>query len=131
MPVLSPAEDLVAGQWTAAEEQLVRVLPIHTGHVQVLVWTTAENRVRVQLYDVCTHTHTHTQRYVLVSVVEHRGEPWSGHFVTFRKTCGWNQWISTSDTQVLECSRHAVQNTTAYMLFYQRTASRPQLNVVS
>lgn len=60
-------------------------------------------------------------RYLLCAVVEHRGGPQSGHYVTYRR-CGRNvkQWVYASDTNVYSTDIQEVLGAEAYMLFYCR-----------
>lgn len=63
-------------------------------------------------------------RYLLCAVVEHRGGPNSGHYITYRR-CGTKgkQWVCTSDTRVYSITVGEVLESTAYMLFYCRKNS--------
>lgn len=67
---------------------------------------------------------TATNLYQLKSVVEHFGDAYGGHFVTYRRgapnTRHQNQWYSCSDTEIQEISFKKVLQCTAYLLFYER-----------
>ena len=67
--------------------------------------------------------------YRLMSVVQHYGDVFSGHFVTYRRAARENrngngaipeQWLFTSDTEVRKVSRDTAMSAEAYMLFYER-----------
>ena len=67
------------------------------------------------------------QAYRLYAVVEHIGDVFSGHFVTYRRSpyvrAGdkfSNRWLYTSDMAVREVSLAEVLKAEAYMLFYER-----------
>ena len=67
------------------------------------------------------------QAYKLTAVVEHIGDMFSGHFVTYRRSpyvrAGErfsNKWLYTSDMAVREVSADEVLKAEAYMLFYER-----------
>lgn len=67
------------------------------------------------------------QAYKLTAVVEHIGDMFSGHFVTYRRSpyvrAGErfsNKWLYTSDMAVREVSVDEVLKAEAYMLFYER-----------
>ena len=65
-------------------------------------------------------------RYLLCAVVEHRGGPQSGHYVTYRR-CGRGGrcWVFVSDATVYAADIDEVLQAEAYMLFYCRvTASK-------
>ena len=63
--------------------------------------------------------------YQLVSVLQHTGGVFSGHYVTYRRLQGRrrNQWVYTSDTYVCAATEQEVLGTSAYMLFYSRVAA--------
>jgi len=56
--------------------------------------------------------------YRLHAVVEHKGGPSSGHYVTYRRT--GREWVRTSDVEVVKSSLSEVQAAEAYILFYSR-----------
>ena len=63
--------------------------------------------------------------YILHAVVEHRGGPNSGHYITYRRigmagTAGGGRWVYTSDTAVYTATLSEVLRAHAYMLFYCR-----------
>ena len=60
-------------------------------------------------------------KYLLCAVVEHRGGPNSGHYLTYRR-CGkkGREWVCTSDTNVYAVTVDEVLKANAYMLFYSR-----------
>ena len=67
------------------------------------------------------------QAYRLYAVVEHIGDVFSGHFVTYRRSPYVrsgdkfsNRWLYTSDMAVREVSLAEVLKAEAYMLFYER-----------
>lgn len=64
--------------------------------------------------------------YLLHAVVEHRGGPYSGHYLTYRR-CGrrGKQWVCVSDTSVYSATVQEVLNAEAYMLFYCRRKTVP------
>lgn len=67
--------------------------------------------------------------YMLCAVVEHRGGPNSGHYVTYRRSSGaevgdgrrrGGSWVCVSDTTVYSANLDEVLGAEAYMLFYHR-----------
>ena len=67
------------------------------------------------------------QAYRLMAVVEHIGDVFSGHFVTYRRSpyikSGEkfsSRWLYTSDIAVREVALEEVLRAEAYMLFYER-----------
>ena len=78
-----------------------------------------------------------SNKYRLCAVVEHRGDVFSGHFVTYRQgvqTTGdsnqgkmsnranlMTKWLYTSDTTVKWVKFGTVMAVDAYMLFYEKT----------
>lgn len=67
------------------------------------------------------------QAYKLTAVVEHIGDTFSGHFVTYRRSpylrAGEkfsSRWLYTSDMAVKEVPLDEVLKAEAYMLFYER-----------
>ncbi|CCD73027.1 Ubiquitin carboxyl-terminal hydrolase [Caenorhabditis elegans] len=60
--------------------------------------------------------------YQLRAVSEHRGGPYSGHFVTYRRASAPNHhtWYYTSDAQVTRVPYSHVAACQSYMLFYER-----------
>ena len=59
--------------------------------------------------------------YRLHAVVEHKGGPSSGHYVTYRRTGRTRrEWVRASDRMVVKSSLREVQAAEAYMLFYCR-----------
>lgn len=60
-------------------------------------------------------------KYLLYAVVEHRGGPQSGHYITYRR-CGrkGRQWVHISDSRVYSADIQEVLGAEAYMLFYCR-----------
>lgn len=63
-------------------------------------------------------------KYLLCAVVEHRGGPGSGHYVTYRR-CGrrGKQWVCASDASVYSVTVHDVLWAKAFMLFYSRIST--------
>ncbi|CAH1977818.1 unnamed protein product [Acanthoscelides obtectus] len=61
--------------------------------------------------------------YQLAAVVVHTGDAHSGHFVTYRRGCHNSRWYYTSDVEIREVSIDEVLQSTAYMLFYEKTAA--------
>lgn len=67
------------------------------------------------------------QAYKLTAVIEHIGDMFSGHFVTYRRSpyvrAGEkfsSRWLYTSDIAVREVTVDEVLRAEAYMLFYER-----------
>ena len=67
------------------------------------------------------------QAYRLSAVIEHIGDMFSGHFVTYRRSpyvkageTFSNRWLYTSDECVREVFLEEVLRAEAYMLFYER-----------
>ncbi|CAI5446530.1 unnamed protein product [Caenorhabditis angaria] len=60
--------------------------------------------------------------YQLRAVSEHRGGPYSGHFVTYRRASAPNHhtWYCTNDSQVTRVTYSQVASCQSYMLFYER-----------
>lgn len=60
--------------------------------------------------------------YQLRAVSEHRGGPYSGHFVTYRRASHPNHhsWYYTSDATVMRVPYSSVAACQSYMLFYER-----------
>ncbi|XP_018569567.1 ubiquitin carboxyl-terminal hydrolase 30 homolog [Anoplophora glabripennis] len=61
--------------------------------------------------------------YQLAAVVVHAGDAHSGHFITYRKGCQNSRWYYTSDVEIREVTVDEVLQSTAYMLFYEKTVS--------
>nr|CAH7720622.1 unnamed protein product [Callosobruchus chinensis] len=61
--------------------------------------------------------------YQLAAVVVHTGDAHSGHFVTYRRGHHNSRWYYTSDVEIREVSVDEVLQSTAYMLFYEKTAA--------
>ena len=63
--------------------------------------------------------------YKLMAVIEHRGGPYSGHYVCYRRdpssAVGEDRWLWISDDTVRVCQWSNVRNCQAYMLFYEAT----------
>ena len=58
--------------------------------------------------------------YELISVVEHKGSAFGGHYQTYRRTGPeLKEWVLVSDESVMSRSWEDVQNCEAYMLFYE------------
>ena len=62
-------------------------------------------------------------RYLLHAVVEHKGGPNSGHYLTYRRCGTQNKWACTSDANVYSVTVSEVLKAEAYMLFYSRIKS--------
>lgn len=65
--------------------------------------------------------------YKLTAAIQHLGDVFSGHFVTYRRSpvvsrgeTYSDRWLYTSDTTVKKVSLHDVLSMEAYMLFYER-----------
>ncbi|XP_060521941.1 ubiquitin carboxyl-terminal hydrolase 30 homolog [Cylas formicarius] len=61
--------------------------------------------------------------YQLAAVVVHTGDAHSGHFVTYRRGHQNNRWYYTSDVEIREVTVDEVLQSTAYMLFYEKTST--------
>ena len=63
--------------------------------------------------------YTGSARYLLCAVVEHRGGPSSGHYLTYRR-CGkkGRTWVCASDNNVYTATIDEALKAQAYMLFY-------------
>lgn len=57
--------------------------------------------------------------YRLMSVVEHKGNAFGGHYQTYRRA-GSKDWVLVSDESVLPVSWNDVQRCEAYMLLYEK-----------
>jgi ubiquitin C-terminal hydrolase len=67
--------------------------------------------------------------YRLISVIEHRGNAFSGHYVTYRRAADQSlesvlpgtssNWVYTSDEAISNVSWNVVKNCNAYMLIYE------------
>ncbi|CAD6188646.1 unnamed protein product [Caenorhabditis auriculariae] len=68
------------------------------------------------------HAEAERHTYQLRAVCEHRGGPFSGHFVTYRRGPAPNSfnWFLTNDSQVNQVAYKQVGLCQAYMLFYER-----------
>ncbi|XP_066139842.1 ubiquitin carboxyl-terminal hydrolase 30 homolog [Euwallacea fornicatus] len=60
--------------------------------------------------------------YQLAAVVVHTGDAHSGHFVTYRRGHQNNRWFYTSDVEIKEVSVDEVLQSTAYLLFYEKSS---------
>eukprot|EP00986_Skeletonema_menzelii_P016507 scaffold14840_cov127-Skeletonema_menzelii.AAC.3 len=70
--------------------------------------------------DECTTKSTDTLPYKLMSVVEHRGSAFGGHYQTYRRVGSeCNEWVLVSDENVVPRSWEDVQTCEAYMLLYE------------
>lgn len=61
--------------------------------------------------------------YQLAAVVVHTGDAHSGHFVTYRRGYQNSKWYYTSDVEIREVTVDEVLQSTAYLLFYEKTSS--------
>lgn len=61
--------------------------------------------------------------YQLAAVVVHTGNAHSGHFITYRRGCQNSRWYYTSDVEIREVSVDEVLQSTAYMLFYEKSST--------
>ncbi|XP_050316299.1 ubiquitin carboxyl-terminal hydrolase 30 homolog [Anthonomus grandis grandis] len=61
--------------------------------------------------------------YQLAAVVVHTGDAYSGHFVTYRRGHHNNRWFYTSDVEIKEVSVDEVLQSTAYLLFYEKSTA--------
>lgn len=61
--------------------------------------------------------------YQLAAVVVHAGDAHSGHFITYRRGHQNSRWYYTSDVEIREVSIDQVLQSTAYMLFYEKTST--------
>jgi ubiquitin C-terminal hydrolase len=60
--------------------------------------------------------------YKLMSVIEHRGNAFSGHYVAYRRDlANPTDWLLISDESVRKVTWRDVANCQAYMLFYEAT----------
>ena len=68
-----------------------------------------------------TKTNRAPMLYQLMCVVEHTGNAFSGHYVSYRRdVSNPGKWLYISDHQVLPVSWEVVRGSQAYMLFYSR-----------
>jgi ubiquitin C-terminal hydrolase len=58
-------------------------------------------------------------RYRLVSVIEHRGNAFQGHYICYRRDPSNGSWLFISDSKVISVNWQDVQQCQAYMLFYE------------
>nr|XP_023024501.1 ubiquitin carboxyl-terminal hydrolase 30 homolog [Leptinotarsa decemlineata] len=61
--------------------------------------------------------------YQLAAVVVHAGDAHSGHFITYRRGHHNSRWYYTSDVEIREVSIDEVLQSTAYMLFYEKSST--------
>ncbi|KAK5641063.1 hypothetical protein RI129_009610 [Pyrocoelia pectoralis] len=61
--------------------------------------------------------------YQLAAVVVHSGNAHSGHFITYRRGHQNTKWYYTSDVEIREATIEEVLQSTAYMLFYEKSTS--------
>jgi ubiquitin carboxyl-terminal hydrolase 30 len=61
--------------------------------------------------------------YQLAAVVVHTGDAHSGHFITYRRGHHNTKWYYTSDVEIREVMVDEVLQSTAYMLFYEKTSN--------
>lgn len=66
--------------------------------------------------------------YQLAAVVVHTGDAHSGHFITYRRGHQNNRWFYTSDIEIKEVSVDEVLQSTAYLLFYEKSSSISAFN---
>lgn len=59
--------------------------------------------------------------YQLSAVVVHSGDAHSGHFITYRRGHQNTKWYYTSDVEIREATIEEVLQSTAYMLFYEKS----------
>ena len=62
--------------------------------------------------------------YKLMAVIEHRGGPYSGHYVCYRRdpsSIREDRWLWISDDAIRVCQWSSVRDCQAYMLFYEAT----------
>ena len=57
--------------------------------------------------------------YRLISVIEHRGNAFHGHYVCYRRDPRTGSWLFISDSVVNSVKWQDVQQCQAYMLFYE------------
>jgi ubiquitin C-terminal hydrolase len=57
--------------------------------------------------------------YRLISVIEHRGNAFHGHYVCYRRDPTTGSWLFISDSVVIKVNWQEVQQCQAYMLFYE------------
>eukprot|EP01130_Rhizamoeba_saxonica_P005401 TRINITY_DN2157_c0_g1_i2.p1 TRINITY_DN2157_c0_g1~~TRINITY_DN2157_c0_g1_i2.p1 ORF type:complete len:666 (-),score=107.14 TRINITY_DN2157_c0_g1_i2:11-2008(-) len=69
-------------------------------------------------------------RYDLLSVINHQGSFYGGHYVSYCKNYHNNKWYLFNDKYVKEVSVDDVLNAEAYLLFYKRRVSYPDDNVI-
>lgn len=71
--------------------------------------------------DNATRTRAPGKLYRLMSVIEHRGNAFSGHYVTYRRVQhkDANHWVLISDESVVQVRWKDVRRCQAYMLFYE------------
>uniref|UniRef100_A0A1I7UXD2 Ubiquitin carboxyl-terminal hydrolase n=1 Tax=Caenorhabditis tropicalis TaxID=1561998 RepID=A0A1I7UXD2_9PELO len=104
-----------------AEETKARSSPIHPS-----THSYGELGTNLALIDggsfVAERRETQRYAYQLRAVSEHRGGPYSGHFVTYRRASAPNHhsWYYTSDAQVNRVPYSCVAACQSYMLFYER-----------
>ncbi|PIC40766.1 hypothetical protein B9Z55_008400 [Caenorhabditis nigoni] len=104
-----------------AEETRARSSPIHPS-----TYTYGDLSSNYAMIDggsfVAERRETQKYAYQLRAVSEHRGGPYSGHFVTFRRAPApqHHSWYYTSDAQVQRVPYSNVASCQSYMLFYER-----------
>ena len=75
--------------------------------------------------DECTSKSTDKLPYKLMSVVEHRGSAFGGHYQTYRRVGPeFNEWVLVSDENVVPRSWEDIQSCEAYMLLYEEISPR-------
>jgi len=69
--------------------------------------------------------------YDLVGIVCHSGGLGMGHYIAYVRNPITQKWYLCNDSYVSEVTAETVQNAQAYILFYQRSASKEKLSEVN
>ena len=62
---------------------------------------------------------TFYKQYRLIATINHTGNLDRGHYTSFIKTSGSNQWLFCNDAAVLNSTENCVNNTSSYIYFYE------------
>ena len=57
--------------------------------------------------------------YRLISVIEHRGSAFSGHYFTMRRASNSSSWLLVDDQRIAQITWNDVRKCNAYMLIYE------------
>ena len=62
---------------------------------------------------------TFYKQYRLIATINHTGNLDRGHYTSFIKSSGSNQWLFCNDAAVLNSTENSVNNTSSYIYFYE------------